>query len=151
MSPPAPGLAEFLDRGGWSSATLLAGRPFHFTYESLFLKLLIAFDLPAMIAMLPLSAILSVFWKTLHFGSYSASYLAAVLLLFAASCQWLVIGKRLERWLTRRRKGNRICQQLNRRFRLVVFVILATTLVLAPIVLERSRRLGFRHAGISFR
>src|SRR5678816_365309 len=34
MPAPAPGLGEFLDRGGGSSATLLAGRPFHFSYES---------------------------------------------------------------------------------------------------------------------
>jgi hypothetical protein len=38
MSPPAPWLGEFLDRGGWSSATLFAGRPFHFHYESRVMK-----------------------------------------------------------------------------------------------------------------
>jgi hypothetical protein len=50
MSPPAPGLGEFLDGGGWSSATLFAGRPFHFHYESMVMKLLVLVDFPSMLA-----------------------------------------------------------------------------------------------------
>ena len=53
MSPPAPGLGQYLDRGGWSSATLLAGRPFHFHYKSVALKFLITVDIPAMVVMVP--------------------------------------------------------------------------------------------------
>src|SRR5262245_41572750 len=55
MSPPSSGLGAFLDGGGWSSATLLAGRPFHFAYESLLLKWLVLLDLPGTLAVIPVS------------------------------------------------------------------------------------------------
>src|SRR5690242_7201410 len=88
MSPPEPEFGEFLDQGGGSSATLLAGRPFHFTYESLLLKLLILGDVPAIIAILPLSALLVISLEMLKIGSYWGSYGEAALSLFGASCQW---------------------------------------------------------------
>jgi len=82
MSPPSPGLGEFLDRGGWSSATLLAGKPFHYEYESLGLKLLILTDLPAMLAMLPVSLLLAPVSKVAGLSFYSNSYRLV-------SCWWL--------------------------------------------------------------
>jgi len=148
MSPPAPGLAKFLDQGGWSSATLLAGRPFHFEYESLFLKLLILVDLPSMLAVVPLSLLM--FPAHFHISSYQGSYLSAALLLFAASFQWLLVGHQVDQWLECKKWGNWAHQQIHRWFRFLVAAIVITTLVMTPIVNERSRRLGFRHGGISF-
>src|SRR5579864_1985923 len=106
MSPPAPGLGAFFDQGGGSSATLLAGRPFHFEYESLFLKLLILVDIPAMLAEVPLGLALLPFWKSFHIGFYLGSYLSAAVLLFGASCQWLLVGRQLDQWLIRKQWGN---------------------------------------------
>src|SRR5258708_14577479 len=54
MSPPSPQLARVLDQGCWSSASVLAGRPFHFHYESNLLKWLFVVDLPSMVAAIPL-------------------------------------------------------------------------------------------------
>jgi hypothetical protein len=45
MSPPSPGPANYIEHGGWSSATILAGRPFHYHYESLSLQILALLDL----------------------------------------------------------------------------------------------------------
>jgi hypothetical protein len=51
MSPPDREFAEDLDRvyanGGWSSATVYAGRPYHWHYESIPFQLLSLADLPA--------------------------------------------------------------------------------------------------------
>jgi hypothetical protein len=99
MSPPAPGLGAFFDQGGASSATLLAGRPFHFEYESISLKLLILADLPATLAIVPLSLALLPLWKSFHIGFYLSSYLSAAVLLISASCQWLLIGHQIDQWL----------------------------------------------------
>lgn len=151
MSPPSPGLGAFLDRGGWSSATLLAGRPFHFAYESVVLKLLILADMPAMIAVIPISLLLAPVSKLLQLSFYSGSYVSAGVLLFGASCQWLLVGRGLQRWLKSRRWGRWVHRQLQQYFVAVVAVILIATSILAPIVNERSRSLGFRHGGISFR
>ncbi|HWZ79009.1 MAG TPA: hypothetical protein VNX87_20870 [Candidatus Sulfotelmatobacter sp.] len=49
MSPPSPSFADSLDSGGSSTAVLLAGRPFHYHYESAFLQLLVLADLPSML------------------------------------------------------------------------------------------------------
>src|SRR5262252_1294410 len=78
MSPPSPGFAAFLQNGGGSSATIFAGRPFHFTYESVALKLLLLFDLPSELVVaavgllsIPISLPLEkMFHTTLYAGSY---------------------------------------------------------------------------------
>jgi hypothetical protein len=150
MSPPAPGLGAFLDQGGGSSATLLAGRPFHFEYESLFLKLLILSDLPSMLAMVPLSFALMLLPDAFHLGLYQGSYLGATVLLFGASCQWLLVGNELNEWLVRKGWCSWPREQIHRWFRFLVAAIVITTLIMTPIVNERSRRLGFRQPGISF-
>jgi hypothetical protein len=151
MSPPAPGLGAFFDQGGGSSATLLAGRPFHFEYESLLLKFLIVVDIPAMLGMVPLSFVLLLFSKQFHLGFYQGSYLSAAILLFGASCQWLLAGHQLDQWLIHKQWGNWPRQQIHRWFRSLVAAIVITTLIMTPIVNGRSRRLGFRHRGIYFR
>ena len=150
MSPPSPGMGAFFDQGGWSSATLFAGRPFHFHYESLVLKLLILADLPSAFAMLPLDLVLASFLKLLHFGFYVGSYLSAVLVLFGATCQWLLVGSKGERWLASRTWGTWPCRQVHRWSGILIAIIVIATFVLTPVINERSRGLGFRHGGISF-
>jgi hypothetical protein len=105
MSTPAPGLGKFFDQGGGSSATLLAGRPFHFEYESLLLKLLILVDVPSTLATVPLSFALLLAATPFHLGFYQGSYLSAAMLLLGASCQWLVVGHQLDRWFVCKRWG----------------------------------------------
>jgi len=151
MSPPSPGLGEYLDKGGGSSATLLAGRPFHFHYESLVLRLVILVDMPALLAMVPLSFLELPLLKLFRLSFYYCSYSSAALLLFGASCQWLLIGNRLQQRLESARWGRWINQQLHQWFVVIITVILVATLILVPIINERSRSLGFRHGGISFR
>ena len=80
MSPPSPAFAEFLDHGGGSSATILAGRPFHFVYESLPLKLLVLLDLPGAISMIPLNLVLGAAAMACGAGFYAFSYLSAILM-----------------------------------------------------------------------
>jgi hypothetical protein len=59
MSPPSPMFANFLDSLSGSSTTIFAGRPFHFTYESMTLKSLFVADLPSSLAQVPLGISLS--------------------------------------------------------------------------------------------
>jgi hypothetical protein len=60
MSPPSPALADFFDKGGASTAALLAGRPFHFHYESALLQLLVLADFPSMLVeVLPCSVVVA--------------------------------------------------------------------------------------------
>ena len=96
MSPPAPGFGAFLDGGGRSSATLLAGRPFHWHYESLLLKSLFLADLPSILAMVPVNLVVLLPLTPLHLGFYVISYLTAAIWLLGASVQWLVVGSWLE-------------------------------------------------------
>jgi hypothetical protein len=150
MSPPSPDLGKWLDNGGYASASLLAGRPFHLVYESIAMKLLILADLPSLFASIPLDFILSPLQRVTHFGTYAGSYVGAALLLLTASFQWLAIGKviesriRLDRW--QGKSPETIKRSL---FAIIVFVVVATC-ILTPIVNARSRQLGFRHAAISF-
>ena len=148
MSPPSPALGGFLDQGGGSSATLLAGRPFHFHYESLELKLLVLADLPSSLAMIPVSLPIAILLKALGFGFYSDSYVTAILVLVGATCQWLLVGRNFDIWLARRYPM--LQAQLHRWSRIFVAVTIVITCALAPIINERSRAAGFRHGGISF-
>jgi hypothetical protein len=149
MSPPSPGLGEFLDRNGWSSATLLAGRPFHFHYESIALKLLVLVDLPGTVAMIPISLVLAPLSKAFGLGFYSNSYVTAAIMLLGATCQWLLVGRRCELWLAR--QSPLFQARLHRWSGVFIAVTIVATFVLAPRINERSRAAGFRHAGISFR
>ncbi len=150
MSPPAPALAQFLDNGGWSSATVFAGRPFHFTYELMFLKAIVLVDMPSMLAAIPIGLLLSPLEKAFHVGSYVASYVEAALLLLLASCQWLAIGSVLHSWLKSRHSGTWFLQRLDRYFVILIVFVFLFTVIAVPRINERSRRLGFRHGGISF-
>src|SRR5215813_7037609 len=77
MSAPSPGLGRFLDHGGGSSATLLAGRPFHFVYESLLLRWIVVLDLPATLFMILVNFVLLVVAIILSEGFYEFSYVTA--------------------------------------------------------------------------
>jgi hypothetical protein len=147
MSPPAPAFGAALDRGAWSSATLFAGRPFHFTYESMLLKLLFFIDLPSLLASVPVGLLLSPVLRAFHFGFYRGSYVGASVLLFLSSEQWLVFGRLIESRLTNHANSP---ERLNRIFTAAIALILLFTLLTVPIIDARSRRLGFRHAAISF-
>lgn len=150
MSPPAPGLGQYPDRGGWSSATLLAGRPFHFHYESVALKVLITVDLPAMIAVVPV-ALLTVPFSNLFrlLGSWTNSYLVAGILLACATCQWILAGWTFEGWLARQAPG--FHRQVQRWSGPAILILAPAALIFALLINHWSREAGFRHGGISFR
>jgi hypothetical protein len=92
MSPPSPGFASSLEHGGWSSAALFAGRPFHLVYESISLQLLILGDLPSMIASIPAALLLFPFNTALHVGLYKGSYEDAAILLLLSSFNGRALG-----------------------------------------------------------
>src|ERR1041384_2959499 len=96
MSAPNPRFAALLETVQGSSTTLFAGRPFHFLYESIVMKLLILGDLPAMIAVIPIGLLLAPFRRLLHLNLYLGSYIGAALLLLIGTIQWMIIGKVVE-------------------------------------------------------
>jgi hypothetical protein len=96
MSAPNPAFGWLLDASGPWTTSLLAGRPFHFSYESLSLKLLFVLDLPALIAAIPIAIVGDVLLTALHVGSYAGSYFGAAIWLLVSSCQWLAIGGLLQ-------------------------------------------------------
>jgi hypothetical protein len=151
MSPPSRQFVQFLDQVGGSSATVFAGRPFHFSYESNHLKCLFVADLPSMIATMPLAAAVDVLVKVLRVGRFVGSYLLAGLLLLTASLEWLVLGKLIEDLLKRNPACARVLQKLNRYWAAAIIVIVLFTMITASLVDRRSRELGFRHAGFSLR
>ncbi len=109
MSPPSPGFAAFLENGGGSSATIFAGRPFHFAYESIALKLLFLFDLPSELAIAAVGLLsIPIAWpleKMFHPTLYARSYFGASLVFLVATVQWLAVGNSLETWLASKRRG----------------------------------------------
>lgn len=150
MSPPSRGLANYLEHGGWSSATIFAGRPFHFRYESLALKILTLLDLPSSLVSTPFAILFFPFSKLLHLGLYEGSYAGACILLAVSSLQWLAIGYRADKWLAARQGGSTLLRLIHRSFTVVTILIFLLTAISAPILNARSRRLGSRHGGISF-
>jgi len=154
MSAPSTGFAAFLDSGGGSSATIFAGRPFHFAYESIALKLLLLLDLPSELAV-AVVGLLSIpialpFEKMFHPTLYARSYFGASLVFLVATCQWLAVGNSLETWLASKKHGTRVVATFRSYFIAAVVLILSCTIVFVPIVNKRSRALGFRHPAISF-
>jgi len=151
MSPPSPAFADFLDHGGWSSATLFAGRPFHFTYESLPLKILILADMPSAFVGACLGLLASPLLQTIRLSVYAASYRAAALLLVISTGQWLLIGYLLQTHMELLTWGKAWLEKLDRHFALTMAIILLFTVVFVPILDQRSHMLGFRHPAVSFR
>lgn len=74
------------------SATLLAGRMFHYHYESPLLKFLIFVDLPGILLSLLLGLTLLPINYVVPLGTYDESWVTAVILLLGTSLQWQVIG-----------------------------------------------------------
>ena len=150
MSPPSRQLAQFLDQGGWSSASILAGRPFHYYCESNLLKCLFVVDLPSMVAAIPLDFVAAALLKVFRVGILVWSYFGAALMLLAGTFEWLTLGKLFADWMEQKRSGAWVLQRLNRYWRPAIALIVLFTIIATPIVNKRSRQLGFRHAGISF-
>lgn len=150
MSPPSPALADFFGKGGASTAALLAGRPFHFHYESASLQLLVLADFPSMLVGVLLAVLLLPLQVTIHLGHYVGSYFGAWLWLLIATFQWLALGKSVQNWLSSKSWGAVFLLKIDRCFAVVIVFILVVTVVSVPIVNNRSRRLGFRHPAISF-
>jgi hypothetical protein len=150
MSPPSPQLAQFLDQGWGSSASVLAGRPFHFEYESNLLKCLSVVDLPAMVAAIPLDLVVAALLKIFRVGSFVGSYFGAGLMFLAGTSEWLALGKLLSDRMDRRQSGTWVLGMLNRYWSAVIVIIVVFIIIATPIVNKRSRQLGFHHAGISF-
>jgi len=149
MSPPSREVANFIQQFSGSTVAILAGRPFHFAYESLLLQLLFLFDLPSMFASIPLGLLLSPLLKLFHVGLYEGSYVGAGISIAMGSLQWLLVGRLAEVWLGSRRWGMVVLQRTNRHFITLTILILLVTAVSVPLVNARSRRLAFRHAAIS--
>jgi hypothetical protein len=150
MSPPSHSLADFLEKGGWSSSTIFAGRPFHFHYESTLLKSLILVDLPSMPVQLLLGIIAWPLLTTIHLSFFAASYLEAGLFFLITTCQWLTIGNEVQKRLVSRPWGVALAGTLSRYFVFSVVLVLLLVAIIVPIVNERSGKLGFRHPAISF-
>ena len=151
MSPPSPALGEFFDGGGGSSATIFAGRPFHFTYESILLRSLIVADLPSDLLQLPVDLAIVPLRKALHLHAHSSSYLDAVLLFVIATCQWETIGYLAQTWLAARLWGETLLKGVARHFVALVAFLAVVAVISVPIVNRRSREQGFHHPVISFR
>jgi hypothetical protein len=140
MSPPSPQLAEFLEQGGGSSAALLAGRPFHFHYESNLLKCLFVVDLPSMVATIPIGFVVVVLLKVLRVGNFVGSYFGTGLLLLAGTLEWLALGKLMEDQLGRRQSGRWVVQMFNRYCVPAIVIIVLFTIIATPMVNRRSRQ-----------
>ena len=92
MGPPSRTAANFLDSVQGADWTLLAGRPFHFTYQSWILKSVMLADLPAMVVASVGSLLLWPISLSGHVGRYEGSYIGAGLLFVVATGQWLMVG-----------------------------------------------------------
>jgi hypothetical protein len=150
MSPPSPALADFLDKGGSSTATIFAGRPFHYHYESALLQLLVLADLPSMLVETLLGLMLLPLLVNFPIGNYVGSYFGASFLFLIATFQWLVIGRSVQIWLSSKGWGAMLLRAVTRYFAVAVTFILLVTTVSVPLVKKRSQRLGFRHPAVSF-
>ena len=101
MGPPSRGAANFLDGFAGADWTMFAGRAFHFTYESIYLKGLIAADLPAGLVGVPLGMIISPVLRIAQMGRFEESYVSAYILFILATFHWLVVGRLVEGSITR--------------------------------------------------
>ena len=150
MSPPSPGLGEYFDSGGGSSATLFAGRPFHFVYESLILKLLVLADIPATLVRAAVLIPVGLVLKAAGVGSYVASYVDAAGALLFGSVQWFLVGRYVESRILRSGGGDRLVQTVSSSLKVVIPLIGILTLIIASWLNAPSAELGIGHSGISF-
>jgi len=149
MSPPSRAFANFLDAFSGSSATIFAGRPFHFTYESVFMKCLIVADLPSGLAQIPVGLSLSPLIGMAHLGTYAESYLGASIFFVLATCQWLAIGRVAEVSLASKPWGEAALKRVAQHSQILIAVVILLSVVFVPIVNHRSQMQGFRQPAIS--
>jgi hypothetical protein len=71
-----------------SSAAFIAGRHYHWTYESDLLKVISVLDFPALL----LGGIVSKMLSPLNLCAFTRSWVVAMLALTFASVQWLLVG-----------------------------------------------------------
>jgi hypothetical protein len=127
--------------------TLFAGRPFHFYYASLAMKLLTLADLPAELVEIPVGLLAMPLPRPSHIDLYSGSYVDAALMLLFASCQWLAIGNFIESRLSSSDGGKSFLAWLHRYFALLTAFVLLFTAVATPLVNTHSREVAYhRHA-----
>jgi hypothetical protein len=150
MSPPSHDVANFIEHSEWSSTTaILAGRPFHYHYESLSLQILFFVDLPSLLASIPVGFLALPFLKLFHLGLYEGSYVSAGILLAVSALQWLTIGYIADKCLGSLLWGPSVRLRIHRSFIVLTILIFLFTAISVPIVNARSRRIGFRYGGIS--
>jgi hypothetical protein len=141
MAPPSPKFGAWLDANGPSTTTILAGRPFHFAYQSHALQLLFLLDMPSFLAGAAFALLLIPFDGIVRLGAYEGSYFAAATMLLFASAQWLVVGSRVETRLRRDGKRAAMLDKAQPLFILAIFLITLLAVVLTPRVNARSRHL----------
>jgi hypothetical protein len=153
LAPSDREFAESLDRlyaaGGSSSASVYAGRPFHFTYESVPLKVLTLLDLPALILAGGVERGLEGL-RMLPSGLYYLSYVSFSLDAVIGSAQWLLLGSLLGRRPRVGGRRERLLGVFRSNRKLFFGGVVAVAVIAAPLLQWRSNTLGFRHAGISF-
>lgn len=148
MSPPSRAFAKYIEHSG-GDTSILAGRPFHFAYESLAMQLLFLADMPSTIAIgLPTALLVTPVLHFIHPDLYSRSYVGAAIMLISASCQWLAIGTILDRHLLFSTRGKSFLEVVRRSFPVVVVLVLLATAIVTPLVNEHSRKLAARHHAI---
>lgn len=76
---------------GSSTETLFAGKPFHFEYESAFLKVLFFLDFPALLVCRLFNYVFSL--VRLQVSAFALSYIDAALLLCFGCLQWPILGR----------------------------------------------------------
>lgn len=96
MGRPSRAAALFRDNFSGADWVIIAGRPFHFTYEPSIMKALVIGDLPANIVCAFFDICISPVWRVLHVGTYYGSYIGAGEWLLGGSLQWFLIGGMLE-------------------------------------------------------
>jgi hypothetical protein len=147
MSPPSREFADYLDsvyaNGGWSSATVYAGRPFHLHYESIALNLLTLADLPAEFVVALVATEVDALIP-LPSDRYRLSYIELGLNAVFGSIQWLIIGTLFARRLRPGTRSARCVNALRNHRRIVYGTLLIFLLVGAPVLQWRSNELGFR-------
>lgn len=82
----------------YSSANLIAGRSFHFTYENIPTKLLLLGDMPAMLLATPAILLISPLLRAANQSEFEASYHLAAVILISGTLQWMLLGA----WLAQR-------------------------------------------------
>jgi hypothetical protein len=85
------------------SSTLIAGRLFHWAYESVVLQILMVIDMPVLL-IAALTAMVFPRGICSSLSAYTVSWIAVWVWLFCGSLQWLIIGYWIKRYLQIRKE-----------------------------------------------